>query len=59
MTKLVDFDGFKQMAESEVSTPVALNSDVALECDVLDAKPPPQIKCMITGERFKRFRMET
>ena len=35
------------MSESdtiEVSVPVALNSDVALECDVLDAKPPPQIK---------------
>ena len=28
----------------EVPIPVALNSDVALECDVLDAKPPPQIK---------------
>ena len=28
----------------EVSIPVAVNSDVALECDVLDAKPPPQIK---------------
>ena len=28
----------------EISIPVALNSDVALECDVLDAKPPPQIK---------------
>ena len=28
----------------EVSVPVALNSDVALECDVLDANPPPQIK---------------
>ena len=27
-----------------VPTPVALNSAVALECDVLDAKPPPQIK---------------
>ena len=24
--------------------PVALMSDVALECDVLDAKPPPQLK---------------
>lgn len=37
------------MAESGDSTieypvPVALNSDVALECDVLDTKPPPQIK---------------
>ena len=37
------------MAESnestiEVPVPVALNSDVALECDVLDAKPPPQMK---------------
>ena len=37
------------MAESggnttELSIPVALNSDVALECDVLDAKPPPRIK---------------
>ena len=37
------------MAESnegtiEVFVPVALNSAVALECDVLDAKPPPQIK---------------
>ena len=32
------------MAESEVSVPVALHSDVALECDVLDANPPPQIK---------------
>ena len=46
---LIDFDGFKRMAESsespiEISVPVALNSDVALECDVLDAKPPPQIK---------------
>ena len=28
----------------EVSIPVALNSDVALECDVLDANPPPHIK---------------
>ena len=28
----------------QVSVPVALNSDVALECDALDAKPPPQIK---------------
>ena len=28
----------------EVFIPVALNSAVALECDVLDAKPPPQIK---------------
>ena len=28
----------------EVPVSVALNSDVALECDVLDAKPPPQIK---------------
>ena len=32
------------MVESEISIPVALNSGVALECDVLDAKPPPQIK---------------
>ena len=32
------------MAESTVSVPVALHSDVALECDVLDAKPPPKIK---------------
>ena len=28
----------------EVPIPVALNSDVALECDVLDTNPPPQIK---------------
>ena len=28
----------------EVSIPVAVNSDVALECDVLDAKPRPKIK---------------
>ena len=27
-----------------VPIPVALNSAVALECDILDAKPPPQIK---------------
>ena len=41
----IDFDGFvKQFAESNVSVPVALNSEVALECDVLDANPPPQIK---------------
>ena len=42
-----DFDGFGRMAKSgtiNISIPVALNSDVALECDVLDAKPPPQIK---------------
>ena len=34
------------MAEGviEVRIPVALNSDVALECDVLDANPPPQYK---------------
>ena len=37
------------MAESgqstvEVVVPVALNSAVAMECDVLDAKPSPQIK---------------
>ena len=38
-----DFDGFKQLAEN-TSIPVALNSDVALECNVLDANPPPQIK---------------
>ena len=42
----IDFDGFERMTEStiEVPIPVALNSDVALECDVLDAKPPPWIK---------------
>ena len=45
----IDFDGFQRMATSdnntiEVPIPVALNSDVALECDVLDANPPPQIK---------------
>ena len=28
----------------EYPIPVALNSDVALECDIVDAKPPPQIK---------------
>ena len=44
-----DFDGFERIAGSgestiEVSIPVAMNSDVALECDVLDAKPPPRIK---------------
>ena len=49
MIYIPDFNGFKRMAESnestvEVSIPVALNSDVALECDVLDAKPSPQIK---------------
>ena len=35
------------MAESgtrDISVPIALNSAVALECDVLDANPPPQIK---------------
>ena len=41
-----DFDGFERMTEStiQVPVPVAQNSDVALECDVLDANPPPQIK---------------
>ena len=39
-----DFDGFEPTAESTVSVPVAIHSDVALECDILDAKPPPQIK---------------
>ena len=44
------------MAESgesiiEVAIPVALNSDVALKCDVLDANPSPQIKwCNDQGE---------
>ena len=28
----------------DVAIPVALDSDVALECDVLAAKPPPQIR---------------
>ena len=46
---IIDFDGFQRMATSDNATveiyiPVALNSDVALECDVLDAKPPPDIK---------------
>lgn len=44
-----DFSGFERVAELGESTvvvpiPVALNSAVALECDILDAKPPPQIK---------------
>ena len=40
-----DFDGFQWSDISgESAIPAALNSDVALECDVLDAKPPPQIK---------------
>ena len=44
-----DFNGFEQMAEPgestvEISVPVALDSDVALECDILDANPPPRIK---------------
>ena len=45
----LDFVGLKKTAEEgqetvEVSIPIALNSDVALECDVLGANPPPQIK---------------
>ena len=45
----LDFEGFKRTAEEgqetvEVSIPIALNSGVALECDVLGASPPPQIK---------------
>ena len=33
------------MTKSDVRTiPAALNSSVALECAVLDAKPPPHIK---------------
>jgi hypothetical protein len=44
-----DFDGFVRTTNSgrstiEVPVSVALGSDVALECDVLDANPPPQIK---------------
>lgn len=40
-----DFDGFERMSSTiEVAVPVALNSDVALECDVLAANPPPKIK---------------
>ena len=41
----LDFDGFRRMSEStiEVQIPVALASDVALECDVLAANPPPVI----------------
>ena len=31
------------MTVGEVSVNVALGSEVALECDVLDSKPPPQI----------------
>jgi hypothetical protein len=45
MHGISDFDGFQRVVMSGVSAiPAALNSDVALECDVLDAKPPTQIK---------------
>lgn len=36
-----DFDGFQ---EGTSAIPAALGSDVALECAILDAKPPVQIK---------------
>ena len=44
----IDFDGFERMPELgettvEVPVPVALNSDVALKCDVVAANPPAQI----------------
>ena len=42
-----DFDGFVQTENSDrsiIEVPVALGSDVALECNVLDANPPLQIK---------------
>lgn len=38
-----EFDGFERMAESNITVPVALGSEVALKCDVLGANPP-QIK---------------
>ena len=37
------------MVEEEVPVSVALNSDVALECDVLDCNPPPQIRWLQDG----------
>ena len=41
----LDFDGFEWVTKSDVRTiPAALDSSVALECAVLDAKPPPRIK---------------
>ena len=51
-----DFDGFEQANDSTVEIPVALGSDVALECDVLDANPPPQIKWWNDQEEIQEMR---
>ena len=41
----LDFDGFEWVTKSDVRMiPAALDSSVALECAVLDTKPPPSIK---------------
>ena len=40
----LDFDGFENTVSGVSRIPVALDSSVAMECDVLDAKPPPEIK---------------
>ena len=45
----VVFDGFSRMVEEEVSVSVAMDSDVALECDVLPSSPPPQIRWLRDG----------
>ena len=37
------------MIEEEVPVSVAIDSDVALECDVLDSNPPPQIRWLRDG----------
>ena len=40
-----DFDGYKWMIRSDMRMiPAALDSSVALECAMLDAKPHPHIK---------------
>ena len=46
---ILDFDGFQRAVEDQVSVSVAINSDVALECDVLPASPPPQIRWLRNG----------
>ena len=51
------FDGFRQAVPVEVPISVSINSDVALECDVLPGNPPPFIEWLRDGVLLEEVMM--
>ena len=47
---LTDFNGFRNMEMRSVTLPTVLGGAVAMECDVLDAKPKPEIQWFRNNE---------